>query len=236
MTEPSNMLRPLKKTKLYEDIIRQFADLIREGTLKPGDRLPSERELAARLRVSRTAVREALRSLESMGLIESRVGGGTFIRRVTLGNMIDSYAGILTLDSKLILELLEIRFLLEGEVARLAARRINGDKIKDIQASLDLMESEIREGAPGLQGDNAFHAALARASDNEALSLLLGMCGDLLSSTRLATLRIPGQPEKSLQDHIDIFEAVCSGDEALAAARMQEHLTKAQKNLTDPKA
>ena len=93
------------------------------------------------------------------------------------------------------------------------------------------MQEEIDAGGTGLAGDDAFHAALSKASNNEALSMLMGMCGDLLSSTRLATLQIPGQPAKSLEDHRAIFEAVSAGDETLAVQRMQEHLSKAQLNL-----
>lgn len=225
------LLQQVKKTKLYEEIIRQLTDLMRRGALRPGDRLPSERDLAASLGVSRTAIREALRSMESMGMIESRVGGGTFIRKVTLDSVIDSVSSILSLDRKLILELLDVRYLLEGEVARLAARCINDRKRQSIEAALTLMQEEIDAGGTGLAGDDAFHAALSKASGNEALSMLLGMCGDLLSSTRLATLQIPGQPAKSLEDHRAIFEAVSAGDETLAVQRMQEHLTKAQLNL-----
>ena len=129
------MLKPLKKTRLYEEIIKQLTDLINNGSLKPGDKLPTERDLAVQLNVSRTAIREALRSLEMMGFIESKVGEGTFVKEITLNNVIDPFSSILSKDKKLVAELIEVRILLESEIARLAAARINDDKAAEIEVS-----------------------------------------------------------------------------------------------------
>jgi GntR family transcriptional repressor for pyruvate dehydrogenase complex len=225
------MLEPLKKTRLYEEIIKQLIELIKKGTLKPGDKLPPERELAAQLNVSRTAIREALRSLETMGFIESRVGGGTFIKEITLDNVIDPFSTFLAQDKKLIVELIDVRLLLEVEMARLAALEINDEKVAMIEKSLNLMDEEIKKGQMGLNGDNEFHSAIAQAAANTAMMKILNLCGDLLSSTREATLKIPGQPEKSLADHKNIFEAIRNGDSAKAAKLMKDHLEKAQRNL-----
>ncbi len=225
------MIEPLKKTRLYEEIVKQLVELINKGTLKPGDRLPPERELAIQFNVSRTAIREALRSLELMGFIDSKVGGGTFIRQVTLRNVIDPFSVLLAQDKKLILELIVVRQLLETELAKLAAALINDRKATDIRNALDLMKSEIERGEIGIAGDNAFHDAIARAAENSAMALILNMCGDLLSYSRQATLTIPGQPEKSLEDHTRIFEAISEKDEKAAARLMKEHLEKAQRNF-----
>jgi GntR family transcriptional repressor for pyruvate dehydrogenase complex len=225
------MLEPLKKSRLYEEIIKQLQELIRNGSLKPGDKLPPERELGKQLNVSRTAIREALRSMESMGYIESKVGGGTFIRQITFNNVLDPFSDILAQDKKLIIELIDVRLLLEVEIARLAAGRINNEKAEAIDRALSLMDKEIAGGGIGIGGDNAFHAALAEAADNTAMMRILDMCADLLSSTRQATLKIPSQSVKSLADHVAIADAVKAGDTAAAAALMKEHLLKAQKNL-----
>ncbi len=229
------MLEPMKKTRLYEGIIKQLLDLIKSGELKPGDKLPTERELAIQLNVSRTAIREALRTMEMMGFISSKVGAGTYIKKITMDNVIEPFSGILSQDKKLIIELIDVRMLLESEVVKLAAEKINDGKIAAIENSLKLMEEEIREGGIGLKGDNAFHNALAEAAENTALSKILSMCGDLLSSTREATLKIPGQPVKTIQDHRQIFEAVRVGDKKNAVIFMKEHLTKAHKNLIKQK-
>jgi len=222
------MLQPLKKTRLYEEIVKQLKDLIHNGSLKPGDKLPSERELALQLNVSRTAIREALRSMESMGFIESKVGGGTFVRQITFNDVIDPFSNILSQDKKLILELFDVRLLLEVEIARLAARNITPEKAYEIGKTIDEMEKEIASGGVGIKADNAFHDALAVAAGNSAMMKILNMCGDLLSSTRMATLEIPGQYKRTLEHHKLIFEAVRNGDEEQAVNIMREHLTEAR--------
>jgi GntR family transcriptional repressor for pyruvate dehydrogenase complex len=225
------MLTPLKKTRLYEEIVKQLTDLINNGSLKPGDRLPTERELAVELNVSRTAIREALRSLEMMGFIESKVGEGTFIKEITLNNVIEPFSSILFQDKKLIVELIEVRLLLESEIAKLAARRINEEKTADIEKSLDIMEKEIAAGGIGITGDNEFHNALARAAENKAMSKILNMCGDLLNTTREAALRSMKDTRIGLEQHREIFLAVKSGDEEKASESMRHHLQEAYKNV-----
>lgn len=225
------MLEPPKKTRLYENIIDQLLSLIKDGTLKPGDKLPTERKLAEDLEVSRTAIREALRSLEVLGYIHSKVGGGTYINEITLENVMSPFSDVLSQNKKLIIELIEVRMLLETEITRLATKRITPSKMKKIQKSIDDMRAEIDAGSNGLEADNSFHSALSIASENQALKLILDMCGNLLSQTREATLNIPGQPEKTLEEHNAIFEAIRKGDPDLAAKRMQQHLNSAKKNL-----
>ena len=225
------MLEPPKRTRLYENIIEQLIALIKDGTLKPGDKLPPERKLAEDLCVSRTAIREALRSLETMGYISSKVGGGTYINEITLGNVMNPFSAVLSQNKKLIVELLEVRMLLETEIARLAALRITPQKILAIQKAVDKMRNDIAAGSNGLEADNEFHNALAVASENEALKLILDMCGDLLSKTREATLNIKGQPQSTLKDHEEIYDAIRKGDSVLAARHMKQHLANAQNNL-----
>lgn len=225
------MLEPPKKTRLYENIIDQLLSLIKDGTLKPGDKLPTERKLAEDLGVSRTAIREALRSLEVIGYIHSKVGGGTYIDEITLENVMSPFSVVLSQNKKLIIELIDVRMLLETEITRLATKRITLSKLKKIQKALDDMCEEINNGTNGLTADNSFHNALSAASENEALKLILDMCGNLLSQTREATLNIPGQPERTLEEHKAIFEAIRKGDSDLAAFRMQQHLNNAKNNL-----
>jgi len=225
------MLEPLKRTRLYEEIVKQILDLLKEGKLKPGDKLPPERKLAEDLHVSRTAIREALRSLEMMGYIESNVGGGTYIKSISLENVMNPFSAMLSQDEKLLRDLIEVRLLLETEIAFLTAKRITPEKTEMIQASLEQMEQEIAAGESCINGENAFHDALAVASENSAMSIILDMCSELLIRTRLATLNIPGQPQKSLDDHRAIFEAIRQGDSKGAAKAMRDHLNKALKNL-----
>ena len=225
------MLEPLNKTRLYEDIVKQIIDSIKSGELKPGDKLPTERELALQLNVSRTAIREALRSLEIMGVIYSKVGSGTFIKEMSLDILMDSFAGILKKNERLIIELIEVRMLLEVEIAKLAARKINDNKIQAMEKALKLMADEIKEGGLGVKGDNAFHIELANAADNLAMTSILNLCGQLLSSTTKAALKALGDPKIGLEHHRIILAAVKSGNEEEAGRLMKEHLEIAFNNL-----
>lgn len=146
------MLEPLIKTRLYEEIVKQIIEKIKSGELKPGDRLPTERDLVVHLNVSRTAIREALRSLKIMGLIDSKVGSGTFIKEMTLDSLMDSFASVLSKNERLIIELIEVRMLLEVEIAKLAVRRIDENKIRVLGKTLLQMENEIKEGGVGIKG------------------------------------------------------------------------------------
>ena len=225
------MLKPLKKIRLYEQIIIQFKEEIKKGVIKPGDKLPTERELALQLNVSRTAIREALRSMELLGFLESRVGAGTFIKEITIINVIDPFSLILSQNKKLIKELIEVRIILESEIAKLAARKIDDLKITNIAKTIDEMEREISKSNIGLKEDNEFHNSIANAAGNLAMGAIMNLCSKLLSETRKATLEISGQPKKTLIDHKKIFDAIKAGDEESAAKYMKEHLIKAIENL-----
>ena len=131
------MLEPIKRSRLYEDVIKQIMNLIKNGILKPGDQLPTERELSEQLKVSRTSIREALRSMEMAGFLESRVGagGGTYIKEVTIDSIISPFADMLSIHNVSVLELLEVRLILETEVARLAALRRTEDDLIEIDGA-----------------------------------------------------------------------------------------------------
>jgi GntR family transcriptional repressor for pyruvate dehydrogenase complex len=230
------MLEPIKKIRLFERIVTQILDMVKSGELRPGDRLPTERDLALELHVSRTAIREALRSMELMGIIESKVGGGTFIREMTLENLMDPFAGVLAKNGRLIIELIEVRMLLEVEIAKLAARKINAAKTEVLEQTLVLMEKEVKDGGLGLKGDNAFHQALADAADNLALMSITRLCSELLNSTRKAALEALKNKMTGVEHHKAIFEAVKAGNETEAGSLMLNHLKVAYQNLLDSQA
>src|SRR5205809_6632625 len=123
-------LGPIKSTRIYEEIVRQVKQLIAEGRFKSGDRLPPERELAEKFVVSRTSVREALRTLESLGLIDIRPGEGTFVREVSIDALVEPLALLLTSHREAIVELFEARRLLEPALAALTAARATRHEIQ----------------------------------------------------------------------------------------------------------
>ena len=225
-----NKIEPIKKRRLSEEVLKELQSMIIDGTYKTGDQLPSERELSELFQVSRASIREALRVLGTLGFLDSRVGvgGGTFVKKISIDALINPFSEILGNEKELIIEMLEFRRILETEIARLAALRRTEEDIARMESSLDLMREDIKNGGIGIEGDTAFHDALAAACKNNVFEKMLLMAKGLLVKTRQTTLKLKGQPEKGLQDHIKIFNAVKKGDSKLSLKLMMEHIVKAQ--------
>jgi GntR family transcriptional repressor for pyruvate dehydrogenase complex len=225
------MLEPIKRTRLFEVVIERILGLIKDGSLKPGDHLPTERDLAAQLDVSRTSIREGLRALEMMGYVESRVGvgGGTFIKNSSPDEMIEPMTRLLNTYKKkeFFLQIVEVRIIFESATAKLAARRRNDADLGKLEETLSFMKKEIGTGEIGLKGDSRFHTALAQATHNEILIKFADLLEELLSDARRTTLEIPGIPQESLDDHYRIFDAIKRRSEKDSVAFMKAHLRKA---------
>ena len=218
------LVEPIKSTRIYEEIIRQIKTLVQEGKLKSGDQLPPERELAERFKVSRASVREALRALESMGLLEIRRGEGTFVREVSVESLIEPLALVILTQREAVGELFEARRLLEPAIAGLAARRATRDEIVEMERILEEQAKEVAAGRTGLAQDAAFHAAIASSAHNRAITRIVHALMDLLSQSREESLHIPGRPVRSHQDHRKILEAIQRGDGPGAKSAMLDHL------------
>lgn len=217
--------------KLYEEIAAQMMEQIRSGALRPGDRLPPERTLAEEYGVSRTAIREALRSMEMMGCVESHVGEGTYIKTPSLQEIVDPFSMLIAQNGRMGGDLIEARLILETEIAALAARRRTDEQLSALEKTLAEMRRDIESGGMGIEADERFHEILVSAAGNEALSTMLNMCAGMLSRTRPLTQSIKGVPRMALKDHTAIFEAVRIQDERTARRLMRGHLNRALKNL-----
>ncbi|HEV8311130.1 MAG TPA: FadR/GntR family transcriptional regulator [Methylomirabilota bacterium] len=217
-------VEPVKSTRIYEEIVRQIKGLIADGQLKSGDRLPPERDLAERFRVSRTSVREALRALESTGLIEIRPGEGTFVRQVSVESLIEPLALVILTQREAIAELYEARRLLEAPIAALAARRASPDDVAEMTRVLDEQAREVAAGRTGVAQDAAFHTAIAHSTHNRAITRIVTTLVDLLTQTREESLQTPGRPERSHQDHRRILAAIRARDESGARQAILDHL------------
>ena len=226
------MFDPIKKARIYEQITDLLIGKIRSHELKPGDRLPPERVMAVELGVSRTAIREALRSLETLGYIGSRVGGGTYVKRITLENVMLPFSAVLENDGRLIPDLMEVRLLLEAEMARLAALRSVPSDIESLEEAIRFQAQEFDEGKIGIEGDDRFHEALAEAAKNVALKSICYMCRDLLSKSRESALNSMADRRDTIRHHADILRAINAGDAALAAELMRYHIDQAYINVT----
>jgi GntR family transcriptional repressor for pyruvate dehydrogenase complex len=217
-------LEPVKNTRIYEEIVRQVKALITEGRLKSGDQLPPERDLAAQFKVSRTSVREALRTLESLGLIAIRPGEGTFVREVSVESLIEPLAHVILSQREAVGELFEARRLLEPALAGLAARRATQDDLEEMERVLEEQAKEVAAGLTGLAQDAAFHAAIATSVRNRAITRIVNALMDLLTQSREESLQTPGRPTRSHQDHRRILDAIRRRDEAGARRAMVDHL------------
>ena len=222
-------LEPVRSTRIYEEIVRQIRLLIADGHLKSGDRLPPERDLAERFRVSRTSVREAMRALESRGLIGIRPGEGAFVREVSVEALIEPLALVILAQRETIADLYEARRLLEPPIAGLAARRASAEEVADMTRILDQQSAEVAAGRTGLAQDAAFHTALAHSAHNRAITRIVTTLMDLLAQSREESLSQPGRPVRSHDDHRHILAAVEAGDPRKAEEAMLAHLAAVER-------
>lgn len=225
------MFEQLQHKRIYEEVVEMIIERIRSGALNVGQKLPPERVLAEELRVSRTSLREALRALESMGFIYSVTGGGNYVSSISIENVLSPLSAMVAQDTKFASDIIDVRLHLEVHMAELAAKNATKQQVAQIYSAILNMQSEVEEGGNGIKGDNQFHLEVARASQNKAFAIISELVGELMAESRKATLNIPGQPLKSIEDHIVIFEAIRDGDGKRAATAMESHLTKASKNL-----
>lgn len=217
-------IEPIKSTRIYQEIVRQVKAMIAEGRLKSGDRLPPERDLAEKFVVSRTSVREALRALESMGLVEIRAGEGAFVRQVSVDALIEPLALALLSEREAIVELFEARRLVEPPLAALAAQRATPDEVQDMERILEAQGKEVAAGRTGLEQDAAFHAAIGAAAHNRAITRIANAIMDLLRQSREEALGTPGRPTRSHDDHRRLLAAIRAHDAGTAERLMREHL------------
>ena len=218
------IFKEVTSVRLYENVIKQIVNLIKNNELKPGDKLPSERELAEKLSIGRASLREAFRVLESRGLIKSRPGRGRFIREIKKDALIDSENIILSLEKSSILELLEAREIFEVKTAEFAAQRATPEDIGMIEDALNRMREKKVTDNERIESDAGFHLAIARASHNFAFINIMRLHMDLLKETREKTWQVPGRRKEQWQEHKAIFEAIKEHNSKKAAEAMLKHL------------
>ncbi len=216
-------IEPVKSTRIYEEIVRQVKQLITEGKLKSGDRLPPERDLAEKFMVSRTSVREALRALQSRGLIGIRAGEGAFIRDISVDTLIEPLALVILPHREAVGELFEARRLLEPAIAALAARRATPEELTEMERILEEQSKQVAQGGTGMAQDTALHTAIANSAHNRAITRIVNALMDLLTQSREESLHTPGRPPRSHQDHRRFLEAIQGRDEVGAHRAMVDH-------------
>jgi GntR family transcriptional repressor for pyruvate dehydrogenase complex len=217
-------IEPVKSTRIYQEIVRQVKQLIAEGKLKSGDRLPPERDLAEKFMVSRTSVREALRALQSRGLIDIRAGEGAFVRDISVDTLIEPLALVILPHREAVGELFEARRLLEPAIAALAARRATQEELGEMERILEEQAKEVAQGRTGVAQDAALHSSIANSAHNRAITRIVNALMDLLTQSREESLHTPGRPTRSHADHRRILEAIKRRDDVAAHRAMLDHL------------
>ncbi|MGH3648508.1 MAG: FadR/GntR family transcriptional regulator [Micromonosporaceae bacterium] len=206
---------------MYEQLVELLCEHIEEAGLRPGDRLPPERELAAQLGVSRVSVSQALVALEVQGIIDVRHGDGAVLLETRPEQQVIS---ALRARQRRLPEIIEAREALEVKLADLAAQRRTDDDLRRIDEALAFMESEIQEGGRGEVGDERFHATVTAAAHSNLLADLMKELSPLILETRIESLAQPDRPQQSLAGHRSIAEAIRAQDPQRAAQAMLEHI------------
>jgi GntR family transcriptional repressor for pyruvate dehydrogenase complex len=232
----------VRTSRLYEQIVQQIEESVLNGTLKPGDQLPAERDLAQKLGVSRTAVREAVKTLREKGLVEAYSGRGTFITDGTSQAARQSFDLMIKLGQQEgSPHLAELRLILEPGIAALAAVRAGDEDFAAMREAVEVMERAQKDPEAYIEADLDFHLALAEAAGNPLILSLIDSIVGLLREQRIKIFNVEGGPQRGQFHHKRILEATQHGDPEMARVAMRAHLeqvredSKAQNGLPSPR-
>jgi GntR family transcriptional regulator, transcriptional repressor for pyruvate dehydrogenase complex len=222
----------VNKRRLHEEIAESIQEIIIENRLRPGTRLPSERELAEQLGVSRVTVSQASQVLEQRGLIQRKVGGGTYVTDRAGSAFAESMQRLFVVENCTFDDLIQLRLMLEPETAALAASSATSEELLVLRDHVDRMEatSDARDVEGHVAADLAFHIALAQATHNELiLGVALGVQKLMEQFIRVQDSQTTSRGvEDTPYHHHVVYEALAARDVAAARARMREHIENAR--------
>jgi len=225
-----NAMHPVNRNSLSDEVVEQIIDLISRGVLKPGERLPSEKELCLRFGVGRTTIREALRSMAVMGILDGRVGEGTFVSGDSRKYLEKALQWGLLIDRKGVNDLVETRLMLESQTAYAAAARATEENLQEIEETLEGMQESLDRPEEHLEHDLRFHLAIARATQNSILFKLLTMTRGYLqtwiseSLSKPSSRKIRARADSSVREHEKIVQALRNRKPEEARRAMTEHI------------
>jgi DNA-binding FadR family transcriptional regulator len=229
------MFKKVQVGRASDEAVEQIEQAIYAGKLTPGDRLPPERELAEIFGLSRMTIRDALRILESNGLVEIRLGanGGAFVREPNFGSLSHSISSMIKFKRATLLELAEARKIIETATAELAAKRATEEDLEAMRLAVEEADEAFAEDDTYYMPHSvAFHVALAKAANNYLLELTVQSFRTLFFNVLEQLLPTTDMAERAITDHRAIYEAVKARDGALARRLMAEHLTYFEQQLT----
>lgn len=219
----------VRSDKISQQISRQLLEAIIAGRYGPGDLLPSERELTTMFQASRIAVREALGSLAARGIVSVRHGKGTTVNPMDEWNTLDPVVLMLRDGDSTFEQLQEVRRIIEPELAALAAARLTPEALEVLRPLTDLPLDDTIE--QHVERDTSFHLAIARATGNTVLVMVLSSIGDLLRESRRRSFLVPGELGRARDWHHVIFTALERRDPGAARDAMAQHMRQVQGSL-----
>lgn len=221
---------PIERRKTYELVADRLLALIAARSLEPGDAVPAERELVESFQVGRSSVREALRMLESRGLIRNG-GNGSFTVAEFQNPLHEALALLLAVDEADESELFEVRWLLEGETAALAATRRSGEHVGRMVEAVDAMARGLHSERAYIDADLAFHLTIAEACGNRVVSHLMHAIRGQVQRVLGTAFTVAGSAERSLEQHREILAAIEAGDAEAARRAMHEHIRRVEREI-----
>ncbi|MEX5254907.1 FadR/GntR family transcriptional regulator [Kocuria arenosa] len=211
----------VERPRLYEQVVERLLDHVIEHRMRPGDRLPPERDLAERLGVSRATVAQALVALEVLGVIDVQHGNGAvLLYRPSSAAVLRG----LREHADRLPDIVDARSAVETKLAELASTRRTPEDLAAVEHALEVMAEDIARGGRGLEGDELFHAAVTAAAHSAVLARLMAQISDLVRETRIESLSQEGRPERSLESHRAIAGAIREQKPEEAARAMVEHI------------
>lgn len=212
----------IRKPKIYEEVAKQIARFIGEE-LRPGEKLPPERQLVDIFKVSRSSIRDAIRTLELLGIVEPRQGVGTVVRQAQ-ANAVFPISSVLLQKHRSVAELLDVRKMIEPALASRAALNASPEEISDMEEILQRQQEKVCRDELAIEEDAEFHYNIALASGNSIVLKVLDVVMDLLRNTRERSLQMDGRQQKSLAGHRRILAAIRRHDPDAAQLAMRQHI------------
>ncbi len=229
---PSTLRIPPREPPVTE-ITRRLLDFLLSGHVEPGAKIPSERQLAQALDVGRSAVREAIKSLSLLGLLQVRQGDGTYLARSGSSLLPQVIEWGLLLGEARVLDLIEARHHIEVTVAGLAAERASDEGVAELRRWLEQMEAAGADVGAYVEADVGFHLCVAELSGNEVFANLVTSLRSLLGAWAHRVLEHAGETKSSLAMHAPIADAIAAHDVKRAHAAMEAHMERAQRRLRE---
>ena len=221
--------KPARNRPTAEQVVDQIRDLVGHGELRPGDRLPAEREMAKELGISRPSLRAGLRMLVATGVLRARHGSGTFVADGPPALDSEQLSMLAALHGFTFDQMFEARLVLEVQVAGLAAERATAEHLATIAEELANMYATLNDPQQYLIHDIRFHRAIAAASDNPILATLVEMVSAVMYDRRRETIGRAHDFKESVEMHQKIYRAIRAREQEKARGAMREHLVRAQR-------